>query len=480
MRIGQTSLIVFVSKIVGSIAGFVATLYFARLLGAGVLGTYSLVLAVVAWVGLVGKIGITGAVQKRMSEGEEPDEFFTAGALSLLALFVALAVAVYAARDPLVAYIGQPLVDFVVLLLFATLLNALSGTVLTGSHLVHVRGVLSSVRMIVRSVLQIGLVVVGFELVGMLAGHALGYVIVGVAGLLIARPAIRLPSRRHFENLAAYAKYAWLGGIEGKTFGWVDVIVLGLFVGSDLIGVYSVAWTISMFLLTSGSAISSATFPEISNATADADQQAAAPILEDALRYGGLILIPGLVGGAVLGPRILRIYGQEFTVGGTVLTILVGAVLLRSYQKQLLTALSAMDRPDLTFNVNAAFIGSNLVLNLVLVFLYGWIGAAVATLLSVGLGAVLAYRYVARLIDFGVPVADVGKQVVAAGVCGVVAAGGLWIEGTYALVQHNFALVVVLVGAGAGSYFVVLYAISGAFRTTVRENLPDNLSSIVQ
>jgi Na+-driven multidrug efflux pump len=49
----------------------------------------------------------------------------------------------------------------------------------------------------------------------------------------------------------------------------------------------------------------------------------------------------------------------HITVGGTVLTALVAAVLLRSYQKQLLTTLSAIDRPDLTFNVNVVFIGLN-------------------------------------------------------------------------------------------------------------------------
>ncbi|MEF8857280.1 MAG: oligosaccharide flippase family protein, partial [Haloplanus sp.] len=104
MRIGQTSLIVFVSKVVGSMAGFVATLYVARLLGAGVLGTYSLVLAVVAWVGIGGN-GITGAISKRMSEGEETGEYFTAGALSLIGTFVLLSMLVYVLRGPLEAYL---------------------------------------------------------------------------------------------------------------------------------------------------------------------------------------------------------------------------------------------------------------------------------------------------------------------------------------------------------------------------------------
>jgi O-antigen/teichoic acid export membrane protein len=472
MRIGQTSLIVFVSKVVGSIAGFLATLYFARELGAGVLGVYSLVLAVVGWIGIGGKVGVTAAVRKRMSEGGEEDEFFTAGMLSLIAMFVVLMMLVYAFRDSLEAYIGQPVIHFVVLLLFATLLNGMSASTLVGSHLVHIEGLLTPVRMIVRSVSQIALVFLGFGLTGMLTGHVVGYALVGVIGLVIAGPSLRIPSRRHFEQLFAYAKYAWLGSVERRTFGWVDVTVLGLFVDPDLIGIYSVAWTISTFLLTFSTAISSAIFPEISNLTADSPNQAAAPILQDALRYAGLILVPGLVGAAIIGPHILRIYGSEFTVGGTVLTVLVAAVLIRSYQKQLLAILGGVDRPDLTFNVNAWFIGSNFVLNLVLVYLYGWVGAAVATALSAAIGTALAYRYTTALIDFELPYAVVGKQVLAATVCGVVAYVGLWIEETFRLLQHNFGLVLVLVGLGAGAYFAVLFGISTEFRTTVRANLP--------
>jgi O-antigen/teichoic acid export membrane protein len=472
MRIGQTSLIVFVSKVVGSIAGFVATLYFARLLGAGVLGTYSLVLAVVGWTGIVGKIGVTGAIGKRMSEGEDSDEFFSAGVCTLLAMFLVIGVLIFAFRGALEAYVGRPVVAFVVLMLFANLLNAVGGATLTGNHLVHISGLLTPVQMISKSVSQIALVFVGFELMGMLTGYAFGHLLVGVAGLWIAGPSFSLPSRRHFEQIVSFAKYAWLGSVERRTTGWADVTILGLFVAPDLIGVYSVAWTISTFLHIFGSAISSATFPEISSVTADGDHQTAASILEDALRYGGLILIPGLVGAAVVGPRLLRIYGEEFAIGGTVLTILVAAVLLRSYQEQLVTTLNATDRPDLAFNVNGISVVANVLLNLSLVSLYGWVGAAIATALASALRLVLSYRYTAALIDFEVPYADIGKQVLAAAVTGAVAFATLWVENTYALVQYNIVVVLVAVGLGAGAYFLVLFGISASFRTTVRENWP--------
>ena len=472
MRIGQTSLIVAVSKVVGSVAGFVATLYFARLLGAGVLGTYSLVLAMAGWMSIASQIGIGSAIQKRMTEGEESGAYFTAGVCALFVLFGLVAALILVFSNPLKAYIGRPVVVFVLLVLFAKLLSLLSGAALTGTHLVHIEGLLNPVRMTVRSILQIGLVFAGLGLVGMLTGHVVGIALISLAGIWIASPSFSVPTRRHFRGLVSYAKYSWLGSLERRTTGWADITILGLFVSPGLIGVYSVAWTISTFLQIFGSAISSATFPEISSATADADNQVAAPIVQDALRYAGLILIPGLVGASILGPRILRIYGEEFAVGGHVLTILVAALLFRSYQEQLVTTLNAIDRPDLTFRVNAISVTSNLLLNLSLIYLYGWVGAAVATALASGIRLVLSYHYTSNLIDLDLPFADVGKQVVAAAVTGVVATACLWIENTYALVGLNFVVVGITAGLGAAAYFGVLLGISAAFRRTVRNNLP--------
>jgi O-antigen/teichoic acid export membrane protein len=91
MRIGQTSLVFFVSKVVGSVVGFVVTIYFARYLGASVLGTYSLVPAVVAWASILGTGGITGAVSKQLSEGSQRGEYFRAGLVSLVVTFVVVA-----------------------------------------------------------------------------------------------------------------------------------------------------------------------------------------------------------------------------------------------------------------------------------------------------------------------------------------------------------------------------------------------------
>jgi O-antigen/teichoic acid export membrane protein len=218
--------------------------------------------------------------------------------------------------------------------------------------------------------------------------------------------------------------------------------------------------------------VKSTLFPEISELSARRDPQAAADIVEQSLIYGGLFLVPGVLGGAILGERILRIYGPEFTQGAVVLFVLIVANLFMGYQNQLLNALNAIDRPELSFRVNAVFVGANLAANVVLVYLYGWLGAAVATAGSVAISLVLAYRYLSGIITFSFPVSEVARQWTAATVMAAVVYGGLTVENAYDLLNHNFATVLLLVGVGAGVYFAVLLALSAQFRTTVRNNVP--------
>jgi O-antigen/teichoic acid export membrane protein len=154
------------------------------------------------------------------------------------------------------------------------------------------------------------------------------------------------------------------------------------------------------------------------------------------------------------------------------LNILIVANLLMGYQTQLLNTLNAIDRPDLSFRVNLVFIVLNISLNVVFVSLYGWVGAAVATAMSVAVSLALAYRQVNTVINFNTPVGEIARQLVAAGVMAAVVYLGLAAENTYRLLGHNFAVVVLLAGIGAASYLIVLLGLSREFRETVYRNIP--------
>jgi len=478
LRLGQTSVVVFLSKILASALGFAATVYIARLLGAEALGIYSLALTLVSWLGLLGTMGVTGGIKKRVSEQEEPAAYAAAGATIMATLFVVAAVCVFLLREQVNNYVGYPAAEYVVLMLGVTLAGNTVSATLNGQHLVHVAGALSPVNHGSRAGTQIAALSAGLGIAGMFGGYLVGYLVFIVAGsAVLARglPAVELPRRRHLRRILSFAKYAWLGGLRSKAFNWVDIALLGVFVQTALVGYYAAAWNIAQFLAIFGGAVSQTLFPKMSENAIGESSEAIADLLNTALAFAGLVIIPGLVGAALLGERILLIYGSEFTRAELVFSILISSTLLQSYQKQLTTTINALDRPEIAFRVNLVFVAANVVLNVVFIITYGWVGAAVATAASVGVSLAVAYRYVDSLLSFSVPTREIASQWAAAGVMGIVLVVLLWLESAYSVIESNLAVVVTLVVIGAMLYFTTLLFVSARFRTTVWDNLPERI-----
>lgn len=478
MRIGQTSIIVFVSKLFASVLGFVATIYFARILGAEVLGIYAAVLAVVSWLKITSTMGVGVAIRKRISEGSEVDRHFSAGLFAIAIPFVLIVIVLFLFEGYVQAYIAEfgrystvSVVWFLIGILAVQVGLSVVSNTLQGHHLVHLDGILQPVKIGGRSLIQISLVFLGLGLVGMLLGYALGGLIVVVIGLFWVTVRLRRPSRRHVRSLFDYAKFSWFGSLKSRAFSNADILILQAFVASNLVGIYSVAWSISKFFNVFGAAINQSIFPEISSIAASDDVDSTSGLIEDAVAYSGFIIIPGLVGGLILGERILRIYGPEFEQGTQVLGLLLLSILFHNYMRQFINALNAIDRPDRSFVVNVCFVGLNVILNVVLISQIGWVGAAIASAASTGFGLVLSYVFLSRIVTLYPPFGEIGRQGMAALVMGGVVLGlSNVIEQTFSI-DHNFLLVLVLVATGAGIYLGVLVAISGKLRRTLRDNL---------
>lgn len=480
MKLGQTSIIHFLSRIGASVLGFVATLYLARLLGADGLGIYSLTVTLVTWLSLAGDVGVSTSIKKRVSEKIDQYLYTIAGSLLIFLFMLGLVGIVLVFRPIIDNYIGYPATGFVILLLVVNLSYSVISSIIEGIGQVHVSGLLSTVRISARSVFQIAALMIGLGIPGLFLGYAAGWAIVILIGaVMIGKNLTHQPigslNKSHIRSLLNYAKFAWLGGLRNRSFNSVDIAVLGVFVSSSLVGIYTASWNIAAFLILFSGSLSSTLFPEISRLSAEGKAKEVSRLVNAALSYAGLFLIPGLVGSLLLGERILRIYGEEFTTGATVLSVLIIACLIQSYQKQLVNTLNAIDRPEIAFRVNLVFIVANLMFNLGLIYLYGVLGAAVATGLAVFISLVLAYLSLRQILDFTVPYAEIARQWIAALLMGAVVYGGLWIESTYRLLGHNFATVLILVGIGAVVYFLALLAISGQFRRTVSDNLPVNV-----
>ncbi|RJX47510.1 oligosaccharide flippase family protein [Halonotius pteroides] len=480
MRIGQTSSIVFGAKLLTSVVGFVATLYFARVLGAEVLGYYALALVVANWLKLVGDAGISSAVKKRVSEETDPSAYFTAGLIMIGGFGLVASVLIAVFRDTLNSYVGADVAPYIIIILLVGLAVSITNAGLEGKRLVHVTGMLSPVLTGGRSLIQIVLVLAGFGLTGMLLGFATGGLLVLVIGIVILSVRIRRPTVTQFRSLFDYAKFSWLGNLRGRSFNDIDIIVLGAFVSPTLVGIYSITWNLTSFVGVFASSIRQTLFPELSYANAQKQDELFQTLITDSIAFTGLIAIPGLFGSILIGDRLLRIYGDEFTRGTVVLGLLILSMLIYDYQAQLLNALNSLDRPDISFRVNFIFVGANLAMNVMFVRSFGWVGAAVATVVAATIGLVLSLYYLRSLVRFELPEGEIGNQLAAAVVMGLVVGGTrAGVESAFSSI-HNMTFVVGLVALGAGVYFVTLLSISTKFRTTIQDNTPITLPSVFQ
>lgn len=466
MRIGQNSAINFVSQVAASLLGFAANIYLARKLGPDVLGVYFVVVAVLIWLKILGGMGVVTALRKRLSEDGPEAPYLAAGIVAQAAVFLLMAAALLVARDYVREYLRGVSVALVVGLLGLTLWFQFMLAVLDGQHRVHLSSLLTPLERLVRSGVQIAAVFLGYALTGMLFGYGVAALAAALAGVAFARSNLAAPERHHVVDLFSYARYSWLGTLSSRAFASMDTLVLGLLVADGLIGVYEIAWNLASILAVFGTSISRAMFPEVSKLSDEHGPAAVGDLVSSGLQYSGLFLLPGLVGAAIVGDRVLAVYGQGFPRGHLVLVVLVAARLVYAYGAQLVNSLNAIDRPELAFRVNGAFAATNVTLNLVLVYAYGWHGAAVATAASAVVTLLLGYRATTRLVPVELPVREVAKQCLAAGVMGVVVYAGR------SYLPPRLSLTVALVLAAAAVYVTVLLGVSPDFRTTVRTNLP--------
>lgn len=466
MRIGQSSLVAFLSNFLSSGIGFVATVYIARELGDAALGIYSLVIAVVIWLKIFGGLGVQTALRKRLSEPSDSGPFLSVSALLQGGFFLLILGILYVAREPVSMYLRGTSIWTVGVLFAAALLFSFVTTALEGQDKVHISSALAPVDRSVRSSIQIAAIFLGFGLAGLFFGYAVGAVLASIAGAYYLNVRFAKPAREHVESIVSYARFSWLTNLSNRAFAAMDTLVLGLFVAEGLIGVYEASWNLASILALFGVSIRQAVFPTLSLTSTEGRRNEAANLLTDALTFTGLLLIPGFVGSLLVGDLVLGIYGATFVKGHLILVVLVAARTVYAYEDQLVNALNAVDRPDAAFRIDLLFTGTNVGLNLVLVWQFGWIGAAVGTFVSAFTALLAGYWSVAAILPLTVPVRELGRQVTAALGMGAVVAIGRY------LLPETVLVGVGLVGVGGITYFTLLFALSDRFREVTLRNLP--------
>ena len=469
-QIRRQSLISLANVVGLSVIGYVATMYFAHILGPAILGSYYLFLSYYSVFALIGDGGFGGAAVKRISEGRDANEYFSA--------YIVLRIILLGISLTTLLLIAPYLSDFLSSGLFLWLFLALiAGTVagfasagVYGSGKVGVAQISDFLTSALKIVAQIIATFLGYAAAGLAGGFILGL----LAGFLINFH--YLPLRlikfgvRHLKSLFSFSFWIFLTSTGFTIFATADTILIGYFLTDADIGIYRVAYQLTGIALLICTAVNTALYPRISRWNTDNDLTAISSALPRAVTFSLLLAVPIVTGGILLGERLLYFfYGVEFVAGTPALGVLLIMQIVSIFVTLQITCLNAMDRPKYSFAATSIAAILNIGLNIILIPLLGILGAALATLASITLTAIISYVYLSRRLKISLERRSIRSITLAA----VVMAGAVLIfRAVIGIPSVLYLLAIILLGALL--YFSVLFRID----TELRQEAEDLLRTV--
>ncbi len=458
--IQRQSTLSLISTVAITLIGFISTMLFSHILGKDIMGVYYLFLAYFGIFNMIGDGGFGQAAVKRISEGNEQNAYLSAYA-TLRALLIIISTLLLLVLSPYFIDIQEyNLIPWIILALMAAFFGHTITYGVFGLGHVGIYNIANGINEICRILIQIIMVLLGYTVGGLCGGFIVGLLISGIVCLrhFTFRP--EKFSVRHIHSLFTYGFWAFLITTGSIVFAYADTIFIGYFMTNGDVGVYRTAYQFTLAATLATTAIAQTLMPKISNWSAHQETDRIPPVLARGITYSLLFAVPIAVGGILLSERLLYyFYGADFAAGAGVCSILLILQVINVFTFLLGTALSSMDHARQSFYATAAAALLNIILNLILIPKIGIEGAAVATLISFTVNAVLIGYFLKKYIRIRLELRSIGCILASA------AAMVLFLlVYLHSIPLTNVVLTLIPVLIGAGIYFLLLFRLDRGIR----------------
>ena len=458
----QSTLSLFFTILI-TITGFFSTMLFSHILGKDLMGVYYLFLAYFGIFNMIGDGGFGSAAVKRISEGNEQNAYLTAYAC-LRGMLIIVSTLVLLTLSPF--FVDLQDYHLVPLLLLALASAGIFHTITMGVYgLGHV-GIYNTglgISELARILIQIGTVLLGYSVYGLIGGYIAGIII---SGILCIKYFTFKPAKfgiRHIKSLFAYGFWIFLISTGSVAFSYADTIFIGYFMTNGDVGVYRTAFQFTTAAAFITSAIAPTLTPKISRWSKDNEWDKIAHPVSRGITFGLILAVPILFGGVFLADKLLYFfYGADFAAGAVACCILFAVQVVAVFTTFLGTALSASDHARQSFYATATAAVINIILNCLLIPLIGINGAAVATLISYSINAVLIAHFLKRYITIKIERKPIFHIILAAAVMGLF----VFIYKQFVPLD-NVILTLIPVVIGAVIYFLLLFKIDRGIRDEI-------------
>jgi len=253
-----------------------------------------------------------------------------------------------------------------------------------------------------------------------------------------------------------------LAAIFTRVYGYLDTVLLNQLIDSTAVGYYSIPYKITFALQFIPMAFVASLYPAFSSAFAKATadksdslfyKQQLKSIFEKSLVYLGIIAVPVSLGVIALAKLLMiKVYTAEFAPSILPLQILIVSLVFLFLNFPLGSLLNACNRQTRNTVHIGAVMAINIILNIILIPRFSYIGAAMASSLSTFLMFCLQLYVAKQIVGFN-------NKFLIAKFAAILASGLIMYFGlVYLRPLVNF---IVLIPLGAIIYAAVLYSLKG-------------------
>jgi O-antigen/teichoic acid export membrane protein len=447
IQVVRNTLVLVALRVLMPALAIALVLMLSRYLGATGLGRYTLAFSLLYMFNAIAPLGLGAIITRDGARNRDGLGHLLGNAMTLGALTSVLLTLLMAALAYALDYDNETRTAIIILSL--AILPCTVGMFQDSAFVALERMDYIAIGTIAEYALKVGvgisLLLIGYGLEAVLivaiAGRVLGCLI---SAYLLRRAGLHMRWRLEsatLKNLLRLAPTFLCIGIFATLYWRIDIFMLSKLRTVEDVGYYGAAWRILELAMVVPQSLCLSLYPQIS-AAALRDLNRLRQIGRGAMRYLLAISLPAAVGIMLLAQPILTLlYGPEFGAAAPALRILILTLVPYVIVRYHAYVLVGADHQRIDLMLNIAMSMVNIVLNLVLIPRYSYLGAAIATFISICVYGLLQYGYLMHKLP--------GRAAPLAVPPIVLAACAIMTLGVWALRDLNL---VVVIAAGALLY----------------------------
>jgi len=437
---------------------FFTVIYTARYLGASLYGTLSIALAFAATFGVISDLGISTLTTREVAKDKLLTDKFVGNIIVLRLILAFITVGIIF----IIANLGNYSQETTVTIYIASLsiIVAVFPGIFSSIFQAYEKMEYPSVNMILTGIILFsgtlfliskGFGVVEFALLNVAAGIVvLAYCLI-VYSWKVALPHIEFDIN-FWKKILNVSLPIGMISLSGMLYTYLDSIILSLLQPMEVVGWYSAAYRLMLVLLFIPTAVNVAVFPVMSKYFLSAPD-ALKLLYERYFKFMIIIAIPIGFGTVLLADKIiLLIFGPAYTNSTTALQILIWTIVFTFAGASFVQLYIATNRQLIITKISLICVVINLILNLMLIPKFSYIGASIATVIT----EIILVSYLIRAgYKFGYGISrDIGLNIVFKVIlCSIIMSIFIWYF-------QNLNLLILIVSALI-IYIGTLYLIGG-------------------